>query len=113
MKVARDEYLRAAGVGSLDELLRDYTFVRAGDLASLAFCNHWTNVDSDGCGYAMRLEGTSMSIIPDPFGGRAIEIAIDAREIARQSFDSVADARRAVALAPIVTLHGMVRGAAA
>src|SRR5688500_8575773 len=34
---ARDSYLRAAGP-ALDELLHDYRFVRAGDLASLAFC---------------------------------------------------------------------------
>ncbi len=63
---ARDAYLRASRAVSLDELLRDYTFVRAGDLASLAFCNNWTNVASDECGYAMRLEGRSLFIIPDP-----------------------------------------------
>jgi hypothetical protein len=110
---ARDAYLRAARFVSLDELLRDYTFVRAGDLASLAFCNNWTNVDSDGCGYAMRLEGTSLFIIPDPFGGSTIEIEIEAREIAHQSFDSVADARRVVASAPVITLRGFASGAAA
>jgi hypothetical protein len=107
---ARDAYLRAAGPIPLEQLLRDYTFVRAGDLASLAFCNNWTDVEADGCGYAMRLEGQSMRIVPDPFGGRTIEIAIDAREIARQSFGSAADARRAVASAPIVTLRGFVSG---
>jgi hypothetical protein len=39
---ARDAYLRASRAGSLEQLLRDYAFVRAGDLASLAFCNNWT-----------------------------------------------------------------------
>jgi len=110
---ARDAHLRAGSAVSLDELLRDYTFVRAGDLASLAFCNNWTDVDSDGCGYAMRLEGTSMFVIPDPFGGQTIEIEIDAREIGHQSFDSAADAQRVVASAPVVTLRGLVSGAAA
>ena len=107
---ARDTYLRAAGAVSLDELLRDYTFVRAGDLASLAFCNNWPDTADDGCGYSMRLEGSSLSIVPDPFGGRTIEIAIDAREIGTQSFASAADARRVVAAAPVVTLKGVVRG---
>lgn len=107
---ARDAFLGAAGSVSLDELLHDYAFVRAGDLASLAFCNNWTEVDSDGCGYAMRLEGTSMSIIPDPFGGRTIAIEIDAREIGNQSFGSAAEAQRVVASAPIVTLRGHISG---
>ncbi len=110
---ARDAYLRASRAVSLDELLRDYTFVRAGDLASLAFCNNETNVASDECGYAMRLEGRSLFIIPDPFGGQTIEIEIDAREIGHQSFGSAAAAQRVVASAPIVTLRGFVRGAAA
>ncbi len=104
---ARDTYLRPV---SLDELLRDYTFVRAGDLASLAFCNNWTDVDPDGCDYAMRLKGTSLFIIPDPFGGRTIEIEIEAREIGHQPFDSAADAQRVVASAPVITLRGFVSG---
>jgi hypothetical protein len=110
---ARDAYLLAAGPAPLGQLLSDYTFVRAGDLASLAFCNNWTDVDADGCGYAMRLDGTSMFVAPDPFGGRTIEIAIDAREIGTQAFASAADARRVVASAPIVRLTGLVSGAAA
>jgi Protein of unknown function (DUF3891) len=110
VKAARDSYLRAAGPGSLDQLLRDYAFVRAGDLASLAFCNNWKDTAADECGYAMHLEGTSLFIVPDPFDGRAIEIDIEAREVDNQSFASAADARRAVAAAPIVTLKGLVRG---
>ena len=95
---------------SLEELLRDYAFVRAGDLASLAFCNNWPDTADDGCGYSMRLEGASLFIVPDPFGGRTIEIAVDVREIDTQSFATAADARRAVAAAPIVTLKGLVKG---
>ena len=110
LTAARDAYLHAASHTSLDQLFADYAFVRAGDLVSLAFCNNWTDVDPDGCGYAMRLQGTSMFISPDPFGGRTIEIAIDAREIANQSFSSAADARRAVASAKLLTLRGLVTG---
>jgi hypothetical protein len=113
MTAARDAYLGAAGQGSLDQLVRDYALVRAGDLASLAFCNSWPAVAADECGYAMRLEGATLVIAPDPFGGRTIEIGIDARELGRQSFATAADAREAVASAPVVTLEGVVTGAAA
>jgi hypothetical protein len=108
---ARDSSLAAAGQGSLDQLVRDYALVRAGDLASLAFCNSWTEVAADECGFAMRLDGATLSIAPDPFGGRMIEIAIDARELGTQSFASAADARGVVASAPIVVLKGLVKGA--
>ena len=109
---ARDTYLRASGAGSLDQLLRDYAFVRAGDLASLAFCNDWTNTPDDGCGYSMRLDGTALTIVPDPFGGRMIEISIEAREIPNQRFASAHDARAVLTGAPVVTLRGTVRGSA-
>ncbi|MEO6214368.1 MAG: DUF3891 family protein [Vicinamibacterales bacterium] len=105
---ARDGYLRATGSIALSDLLADYRFVRAGDLASLAFCNQWTAVDADGCGYAMRLDGTSLRITPAPFGGRSIEIQIDAREIPNRGFASPVDAQRVVASAPIITLTGVV-----
>jgi hypothetical protein len=59
VRTARNAYLDDAGRASLDGLLRDYTFVRVGDLASLAFCNNWTEVDPDGCGYAIRVQGAS------------------------------------------------------
>ena len=107
----RDSYLRAAGVGSIDELLRDYRFVRAGDLASLVFCNLWTDAQEDGCGYSMHLEGTMLTITPDPLERRTIGIDIAARVVENRRFASVAEAREAVAAARLVTLNGTVRGA--
>jgi hypothetical protein len=107
----RDSCLRNAGIASPDGLLRDYRFVRAGDLASLAFCNEWPETDADGCGYSMRLEGQTLTITPDPFGGRTIDIEIEARVIANIRFGSAAEARAAVAAARVVTLSGVVRGA--
>ena len=109
MTSARDSYLRAAGGNSLDELLRDYWFVRAGDLASLAFCNNWVDTPDDGCGYSFHMAGTSLTIVPDPLDGRTVEIAIEARVIDNQHFASPADARRVVTSASHVTLEGQVR----
>jgi hypothetical protein len=106
----RDAHLRASGAGSLDELLRDYRFVRAGDLASLAFCNEWPDTPDDGCGYSMKMDGDTLTITPDPFGGRTIDIDITARVIANLRFGSAAEAREARAAARVVTLKGIVRG---
>jgi len=111
MTAARDSNLRAARVASLDELLGDYRFVRAGDLASLAFCNEWTNTEEDGCGYCMQWDGTTLTINPDPFDGRTIGIDITARVMSDECFGDPAEARRAVAAAPVITVAGPVRGA--
>ena len=104
MTATRDSYLRAARVESLDELLRDYRFVRAGDLASLAFCNEWTNTEDDGCGYSMQWDGTTLTINPDPLDGRTIDIDITARVIDDERFGTAADARRAMAAAPAIAV---------
>jgi hypothetical protein len=110
VQAARDSYLGATRRWSLADLLRDYTFVRAGDLASLAFCNGWAETADDGCGYSMRLDGSTLTLTPDPFDGRTIDIEIEAHEIGRGSFASAANARTAVANAPVVTLRGQVKG---
>ena len=110
MTAARDGYLRASRAGSLEQLLRDYTFVRAGDLASLAFCNQWADTPDDGCGYSMRLDGTALTIVPDPFAGQVVEISIEAHELPNQRFLSADDARTILAGAPMVTLKGTVQG---
>jgi hypothetical protein len=111
MTSARDSFLRAAGGDSLDDFLHDYWFVRAGDLASLAFCNNWADTPDDGCGYSFHMAGTSLTIAPDPFDGRTLDIAIDAHVIDNQRFASSVDARQVVTSAPIATLKGHVRGA--
>jgi hypothetical protein len=107
---ARDHYLHAAGLVALSDLLRNYRFVRAGDLASLVFCNHWASSDSDECGYAMRLAGTTLEISPDPYGRRSVPFEIEAREIPNRAFESQEDAQQVVASAPVVTLRGNARG---
>jgi hypothetical protein len=111
MTATRDSHLRAARVESLDELVRDYRFVRAGDLASLAFCNEWTDTEDDGCGYSLQWDGKTLTINPDPLDGRTIAIDIMVRVIDDERFGDPAEARRAVAAAPAITVTGVVRGA--
>jgi hypothetical protein len=111
MTAIRDSHLRTAGIATVDELLGDYRFVRAGDLASLAFCNEWTNTEDDGSGYSMKFDGRVLTITPDPFDARTIEFDIDARVIENRPFGSAAEAREALDPAHVVTLTGTVRGA--
>lgn len=108
---ARDANLRAAGAGSLEDLLGDYRYVRLGDLASLVFCNNWPRAEEYG--YTMALEGTSLVVTPDALHGQTIAIEIEAREIVEHSFASAADARRVIAGAPSAKITGRLFGSAA
>lgn len=111
MSATRDSHLRAAGGVTLDEMLRDYRYLRAADLASLAFCNEWPTTEDEGCGFSFQFDGTTLTVAPSPFDGRTIEIDINARAIENKRFGSAAQARDAVASARVVTLKGMMRGA--
>jgi hypothetical protein len=110
MRSTRDRYLRASGVASVEQLLDDYRFVRAGDLASLAFCNEWADTEDDGSGFSMHFDGKTLTITPDPLEGRAVPIEVQARVIENTRFGSAAEARHTVAGAPTVTLSGLVFG---
>jgi hypothetical protein len=81
MAVARDRHLARETTATLDDLLRDYLFLRIGDLMSLTFCNAWTEPDADGWAYRVRLDGSRLLVSPDPFAGRSIPIEITARTL--------------------------------
>lgn len=112
MESARDRHLRAAGLLTLDELLGDYFFLRVGDLASLTFCNGWTDTQTDdaGPGYAIRLDGTRLTIAPDPFGGLEVPLEITARELPNRPFRSASEAHQAFSAAPRVMMKGVACG---
>ena len=117
MEACRDRHLKRspgkeAAAPTLEDLLRDYFFVRIGDLLSLTFCNGWTSVQSDdsGSGYAIRLEGTRLAVTPDPFDGRDVPLEVTARELPGRPFQSAAEAREAFARAPEVLLQGVASG---
>lgn len=108
LEATRDALLRACG-RSLDDLAGDYAFLRLGDLISLAFCTGWTDEHRVG-GWTVRLEGTTVTVTPDPFGGAAIPIAIDARELPDRRFASDDDLQDAVRHAAKTTLRGEAEG---
>ena len=108
MEAARDAILRAGGM-PLGELVDDYSFVRLGDLISLAFCTGHTDVQRFG-DWTIQLSGTRVVVAPDPFGGAEMPIAITAREIGNHPLRSEAELRRALNAATSTTLRGTVTG---
>ena len=111
METRRDRHLQYTAF-SLDDLVREYFFLRIGDLVSLTFCNGWTDgqLDDSGSGYAIRLEGTRLTIAPDPFEGRDVPLEITARELPDGTFRSADEARDAWSKAPQVLVQGVASG---
>jgi hypothetical protein len=99
MEAARDRHLRASGL-PLADLVREYVFVRIGDLVSLTFCNGWVERQVDEAGYTVRFQESRLVIIPDPFEGRQFAIEVPARKLPAAPFRSPAEARTAFASAP-------------
>ena len=109
LEARRDGHLAAARV-SFEDLLNEYRFVRAGDLASLAFCAGWTDEQNDGTGYAIRMAGERLVVSPDPFDGESLPIQVAARALPQRAFASAAAAADAYASAPVVTVSGVMAG---
>ena len=107
----RDHFLQQVPTVGMDELLSDYSFVRVGDLASLTYCNGWSEAP-DETTHAIKCDGERLTIAPDPFGGETLSISIPARELASTRFESAAAAAAVFDRAPRVTLAGTVTGVA-
>lgn len=110
MEGLRDRHLQAARL-EMDKLLSDYVFVRIGDLASLTFCNGWSEQQVDDVRYAIRFDGGRLTIAPDPFEGRQFAIDVSARELPNRPLRSAVEARAAFAAAPVVSVSAITVGA--
>lgn len=108
IEALRAAMLRASGL-PLDDLMADYPFVRLGDLISLTFCAGWTDALPFG-EWTVHLAGTRVVVTPDPFGGAAMPITIDAAEIRDQPFSSDSALRAALMQGHRTTLRGIVAG---
>jgi hypothetical protein len=109
MEALRDRHLQGASV-AVEDLRRDYFFVRAGDLISLTFCNGWRDEQAIAGRYVVRLNGDELLVTPDPFAGRIIPIAIGGVEVPETPFFTVTDAHEAFRRARPLQLGGTVRG---
>ncbi len=108
MAELRDELVLMTAA-SLEELQLDYTFVRLGDLISLAFCTGSDDLNQLG-EWRVTLDEERVIVEPDLFGGDEIPIAIQTRQLGRRRYRSDHDLRAAVASAQAVTLRGVVLG---
>jgi len=116
METRRDRQLERLSsekhAATLEDLLREYFFLRIGDLISLVFCNGWTGeqLDDSGSGYAIHLDGPRLAITPDPFEGREVPLEVTARELPNRTFQSAAEASDAWSNAPQVLVQGVASG---
>ena len=78
MTALRDEHLTRAG-GDLKALVRDYVYLRLGDMLSLAFCTYAREPVSLGP-WTIRLDGARLHVTPNPFV-LDVTFAVEAREI--------------------------------
>ncbi len=109
MEAARDRCLADAQTG-LHVLARDYFFVRIGDLLSLTFCNGWSEPRREGP-YVAHVDGSRLTIDPDPLGGREIPLAVPARRVGRRTFAGQDDLASAFSRAPVELVSGVMGGA--
>ncbi len=101
----RDACVARAG-GDLKALVRDYVFVRLGDLISLSFCTRATAAESLGP-WTIRLDGAHLHVTPSPFV-LDVTFAVEAREIPDVPYPSDEALRAVVAAAPSRALEGVV-----
>ena len=105
MTALRDEHLARSG-GDLKTLVRDYVFLRLGDLLSLTFCTGATVPESLGP-WTIRRDGGHLHVTPNPFV-LDLPFAIEAREIPDVPYPTDEALRAAVAAGSSRALEGMV-----
>jgi len=105
----RDEHLARTSL-SEDDLVRDYFFVRMGDLVSLFFANHWPGPRTEE-NYTVRVAPDRVTVSPDPFDGAVVPFTLRGRQMPQRPYVDTADAAAAFAGAPAITLTGAVCGA--
>lgn len=105
MTTLRDEHLARSG-GDLQSLVRDYIYVRLGDLVSLAFCTAATTPAQLGP-WTIRRHGSRLHIDPNAFV-LDVPFAIEAREIPDVPYRDDATLRAAIAAGTARALEGAI-----
>ncbi len=105
MTASRDEHLSRAG-GDQKALVRDYVYLRLGDLLSLAFCTAAADAQSLGP-WTFRLDGARLHVTPNPFA-MDVSFAIEAREIPDVPYPDDAALAAAIAAGRSRALDGVV-----
>jgi hypothetical protein len=88
----------------------EYRCVFLGDALSLQWCNGWSGPE-DALEYRGTLDGDTLVVSPDPFGGATVPFRVPARRIPARRYRSDADLRETMAAAAAVVVDGTARGA--
>jgi hypothetical protein len=112
IEAARERHLHRAST-TLEELRRDYFFVRAGDLLSLTFCNAWRDEQALDARFVARLHADELVVTPDPFGGRSVLLEVVGIELSAAPFSSASGALAAFQRGRVCRVRGAVTGAGA
>jgi Protein of unknown function (DUF3891) len=105
MTALRDEHLARSG-GDLPSLVRDYIYVRLGDLLSLTFCTAAATPIQLGP-WTIRRHGGRLHVDPNPFV-LDVPFAIEAQEIADVAYVDDAALRAAIAAGRSRALEGVM-----
>ncbi len=105
MTALRDAHLARSG-GELKALIRDYVYVRLGDLLSLAFCTRATAPESLGP-WTIRLDGARLHVAPSPFV-LDVDFAVEAREIPNVPYPTDGALRAALVAGPSRAIAGVL-----
>ena len=105
MTTLRDEHLARAG-GEQKALVRDYVYLRLGDLLSLAFCTRAPDPQTIGP-WTLRLDGARLHVTPNPFV-MDVSFAIEARETPDVPYPDDAALAAAIAAGRSRALEGVV-----
>jgi hypothetical protein len=92
---------------SLEQLERDYPFVRIGDLISLVYCNPWQ--EETYRDWTICFDRDVVTVTPDAFGGREIPFQIAAIELPDRPFASDDDFVTTLRNARRVSLSGSIK----
>jgi len=109
MEDLRGQFLARTELSHQD-LLRDYVYVRLGDLISLTFCAGWKEEQVYEGSRVRREDDRRVAVVPDAFDVPDIAIEVPALELPAQPFASESSFRDALAKGNRVTLTGTVRG---
>jgi hypothetical protein len=107
MEAMRDRLLPSAGL-SIEELRRDYAYVRVGDLISLTFCTAWTEEQKYDDWRVGREDDRRVVVSPKRFDRPEIPFEVNAVELPDRSFESDRDFRDTLAKGRQVTLSGTI-----
>jgi Protein of unknown function (DUF3891) len=107
VEALRDWHTERARATAAD-VLREYAYVRVGDLISLTFCNGWTDAQTYGDWTVRLATDDRVTVTPWRFDRDEFAIAVPGRRLRASPFRSTAEFLEALRHSPEGTLTGAV-----